>query len=223
MRRIKLTAVLAIPLLAVALGSVPAGSAALVPGPPTSVRAISVAGTPGVTVSWDAPASDGGSAIEYYVATTYSGKHHCVSTHPGAGSCFIAGLNVESGRPAIRVRAVSAHGRGTVVVTRVTQGAPDAGTAATTPTATSPTGVSPTIPTTPAAASASPAATTSASQGTGTSANAATLNKLPFTGADVEALLILGVILTVAGLALVSPIGRRRRTQWPTADRLLRQ
>jgi hypothetical protein len=214
-RRIKLTAVLTIPLLAVALGSVPAGSAAPVPGPPTSVRAISVAGSPGVTVSWNAPASDGGSAIEYYVATTYSGKHHCVSTHPGAGSCFIAGLNVESGRPAIRVRAVSAHGRGTVVVTPVTQGAPDAGTAATTPTATSPTGVSATIPTTPAAASAS--------QGTGTSANAATPNKLPFTGADVEALLILGVILTVAGLALVSSIGRRRRTRWPTADRLLRQ
>ena len=218
MRRLKLTAVLAIPWLAVALGTVPAGAAALGPGPPTSVRAVSTAGVPGVTVSWDAPASDGGSAIQYYVATTYSGGNYCVANHPGAGSCVIAGLNIQSGRPLIRVRAVSANGRGTVVVKRVTQVAPAAGTPATTPAATSPTGVSPTT----SVASASPAGTTSVSQTAGTTAHAATPGQLPFTGADVEALLIVGVILTVAGLVLVRPIGRRRRTPWPTADRLWR-
>jgi hypothetical protein len=208
MRRIKLIAGVAIPLLAVSLGSMPAMAAAPVPGPPISVHASSVAGSR-VTVSWSAPVSDGGSAIKYYVATTYAGNHFCTSSQPGSGSCDIVGLKVGSVRPTIRVRAVNANGPGPVVVSRVTH---DTGTTGTTAPATSPASPSPTTPVATTSSTSSHAA--------GTSTTAA-LTKLPFTGIDLEAPLIVGVILTVSGLVLMSPIGRRRTTRWSSADRLL--
>jgi hypothetical protein len=211
MRRFGLTAVVAIAVLTLVIGSVPAGSTTPTPGPPTAVHATSVAGVRGVTVSWSAPVSDGGAPIRYYVASTYTGDHFCVSFHSGPGACHIAGLKVGPTKPSIRVRAVSANGRGTVVVARVTHADLDAAATSSTPSAAGPTAVSQTAP-----AATSPSTSTGA-----TAPDAGGLAKLPFSGADVEALLILGVILVTGGLLLLIPPGRRRSAQGRTADWLL--
>jgi hypothetical protein len=57
------------------------------PGAPTNVTG--VAGVRQVTVSWDAPASDGGAPITLYTVTS-SGGQHCTTT--GALTCTVTGL-----------------------------------------------------------------------------------------------------------------------------------
>jgi hypothetical protein len=116
MRRPGLMGVVAVPLLVVALNSVPpsAGASAKVtrPGPPTVVQATSVDGVPGISVSWGAPVSDGGSPILYYVASSYNGKYYCTSPNPGPDTCRINGFRDGDVPHSIRVRAVNAAGSG---------------------------------------------------------------------------------------------------------------
>lgn len=59
------------------------------PGAPTGVTA--TAGDARATVSWTAPASDGGSAITSYTATASPGGATCTATAP-ATSCAVTGL-----------------------------------------------------------------------------------------------------------------------------------
>jgi len=213
LRRFGLSAVVAITALTLLVGSVPAGSTTPTPGPPTAVHATSVAGVRGVTVSWNAPVSDGGEPIKYYVASTYTGGHFCVSFHSGPGACRIDGLKVGSTKPSIRVRAVSANGRGTVVVAHVTHAEPYGAATLSTPSAAGPTSLSQTAPTATSAPTITGAAVS----------NAGGLAKLPFSGADVEALLIWGVTLVTGGLLLLIPASRRRSAQGHTADWLVQQ
>jgi hypothetical protein len=226
-RRLRLMGVVAIPLLAAVLGaastSAEASAAVSTPGPPTAVHATSIAGVRGATVSWRAPVSNGGSPILYYRASTYTGAYLCVSSNPGPDTCHINGLKVGIVRPLIRVRAVSARGGGAVVVTLpvVTHETLGNGTATpSTPSGTSPAGVSHTSPTptpTPASFLVGTSSTTRAASSAGVPA------VLPFTGADVEALFILGVTLVLGGLLILSPLGRRRSAHGNTADWLLQQ
>ena len=65
-----------------------AGSAT-VPGAPTAVTA--VAGSASATVSWTAPASDGGAVIDRYTVTAAPGAQTCQWT-TGALSCVVSGL-----------------------------------------------------------------------------------------------------------------------------------
>jgi hypothetical protein len=60
-----------------------------VPGAPTGVTA--VAGSVSATVSWSAPASDGGAPIESYTVTSSPGGHTCTWTS-GPLSCTVGGL-----------------------------------------------------------------------------------------------------------------------------------
>jgi hypothetical protein len=194
MRRLKMIGVAAVSVFAAALGSLcpspDASAAALPPGPPTAVHATSVAGVRGVTVSWSAPVSDGGTPILYYVASTYSGKHRCVGVGTGPLTCRIGGLEVGATRPTIRVRAVSAAGRGAVAVAR--------------PSITGTGGIAAGAPTT----AASGGATGSPTPTTGSSAGAT--SQLPFTGADVEWLFVMGTLALVLGAALRLGPSRRR-------------
>jgi hypothetical protein len=64
-------------------------AAADAPGAPTGVTA--VAGSVSATVSWSAPASDGGAPIESYMVTSSSGAHTCTWTS-GPLSCTVSGL-----------------------------------------------------------------------------------------------------------------------------------
>src|SRR5580692_8245262 len=110
--------VAALPLLAAMLSSPSAGASAPMtrPGPPTAVQATYVAGVRGVSVSWSAPVSDGGSPILYYVASNYGGKYFCISLNPGPGACHIDGLRIGKVVPQIRIRAINAIGPGHVAV-----------------------------------------------------------------------------------------------------------
>ena len=64
------------------------GSGTTVPGAPTNVSALP--GDRQATVSWSAPASDGGSAISGYTATSSPGNLSCATS--GALSCVVSGL-----------------------------------------------------------------------------------------------------------------------------------
>lgn len=227
MRRLRFMGVVVTSLLAIALGSAStsadASAAVTTPGAPTGVHATAIAGLRGATVSWGAPVSDGGSPILYYIATNYNGSDFCISMSSGSGTCHIDNLKVGTVRPSIRVRAVSAHGRGAVATTLavVTQENPSNGNA------------SPSAPsgTNSAAAGSSPAgvsqSTPTATSGFTGASNSSSVSsagdpaELPFTGANLEAQFILGVSLVLGALLILSPLGRRRRTRGNTADRLL--
>ena len=216
--RLKLMGTVAGALLAVVLFSVAASgeaAAAAPPGPPTAVRATAVAGESGVTVSWGAPVSDGGSPVLYYSASNYAGNYNCVSKTPGAGSCHIAGIRIGAVRPSIRVRAVNSAGRGPIAVVFpvVSQPDPANGTASTA--SSSGTGAAGADPGSPAAASA-PASSASSASGPGASSSDPASSSgapatLPFSGADVQQLFLVGMGLVLGGLLILSPLGRRRK------------
>jgi hypothetical protein len=225
-RRISLKAiVVAVPLIAVlvSVSAAAEASAAAVttPGPPTAVHATAVAGVPGATVSWGAPVSDGGSPILYYVASNYTGTHFCLSANPGPDTCHISGLRVGITRPTVRVRAVSAKGRGAVAVTLPVVTHPIPGTSGTvsppTTSGTSQVGGTQTVPV-PASSSAPGAAGASSSSAASSSGDPA---QLPLTGIDVKALFVLGVGLVLGGLLMLGPLGRRRRSHVVSVDSLI--
>ena len=64
--------------------------AATVPGKPTGV--IGTAGKGKVTVSWTAPAINGGAAIDGYTVTSSTGGRTCSPTLPGPLTCTVTGL-----------------------------------------------------------------------------------------------------------------------------------
>ena len=71
-----------------AVTPVSSGPVITVPGAPTGATAI--AGNASATVSWVAPASNGGSAITGYTVTASPGGAQCTTT--GATSCMVSGL-----------------------------------------------------------------------------------------------------------------------------------
>ncbi len=205
-----------------------ASAAAMVPGPPTAVQATYVAGAPGVTVSWGPPVSNGGSPILYYTASNYNGHYFCISFTSGRGTCHIDGIEVIASwpRPQIRVKAVSAAGRGPVVLVFPVVAQKDpvnanasisnpSGTGATSASHFASAPSSTTVPSTTLSPTTLPS-TTSASgtigvATTATSASAGVYTELPYSGADVQALFIVGVSLVLGGMTILSPLGRRRR------------
>src|SRR5581483_3982422 len=72
------------------LPSAPVIPSASLPGSPTNVTA--VAGDAQATVSWHAPASDGGSPILSYTVTSSPGGFTCMWTLTGPLSCTVTGL-----------------------------------------------------------------------------------------------------------------------------------
>ena len=181
------------------------------PGPPSAVLAVSTAGVRGVSVVWKAPTSVGSSPILYYLATTRNGKYVCTASVSGTNSCRIPGP-IGRVHYAIQVRAMTAAGPGlpkTVLsfVARPSGTTPSSGT-----TQTAPSGTTPYTPAQREAAAALgnylkalEAAKTSATDPPPTS-------QLPFTGIDVETLLLVGLSLVIAGLLLISTADKRRRT-----------
>lgn len=86
----------------------PSGSQATVPGAPTGVAA--TAGDASATVSWSAPASDGGSPITGYTVTSSPGGKTCTWT-TGPLSCTVTGLTNGTAYT-FRVRATNGVGDG---------------------------------------------------------------------------------------------------------------
>jgi hypothetical protein len=214
-RRLGLMGVVVLTLLVTTLGSLSpaAGASAAVtrPGPPTAAEATYIAGVRGVSVSWRAPASDGGSSILYYVASNYGGRYFCISLSPGPDACHIDGLRIGKVVREIRVRAINASGPGHVaVILPVVAQDSTGGVSAPPPSGTSPASANPPPP---ASASASASASDVAVGSTATSGTQSTdvPAGLPFTGAYLQDLFILGVSLVVGGLVILRPVGRRRR------------
>jgi hypothetical protein len=217
MRRTRLMGVVAGALFAVALWSVAmsaeASAAVTTPGPPTAVHATSIAGVSGTTVSWEPPVSNGGSPILYYLASTYTGGHFCVSFTSGPGTCHIDALKIGVTRPSIRVRAVSARGRGAVVVTIPVVAHQDPASSA----------VSVSTPSPTSSAGSQPTSDVAGASSAGSVSGAGDPTELPTTGLSVEALFILGASLVFCGSLVLSPLGRRRRADANTADWLLQR
>ncbi len=211
MRRLELMGMVALLLLVATLSSLSlaAGASAAVtrPGPPIAAQATYIAGVRGVSVSWRAPASDGGSPILYYVASNYSGRYFCISLNPGPDACHIDGLRIGKVVRHIRVRAINARGPGHVaVILPVVAGDSNGGVSASPPSGTSP--VSASASQLPSASASDVAVGSTATSGTqSTDVPAA----LPFTGVYLQDLLVLGVSLVVGGLVILRPVGWRRR------------
>ena len=60
------------------------------PSAPTITRVVARRGA--ITVTWRAPASNGGSSVTRFTATAHPGTHHCAATGAKATSCTIKGL-----------------------------------------------------------------------------------------------------------------------------------
>jgi hypothetical protein len=211
-RRFGLVGVVAIPLVAMLSSVSPsAGASAAVtrPGPPTAAQATYIAGVLGVSVSWSAPVSNGGSPILYYVASNYSGKYRCFSLNPGPDACHIDGLRIGKVVRHIHVRAITARGPGHVVILPVVTQDTNGGTSPSPPSGTSPASQPPSTSTSGIVAATSDvvAASTATSGTESTDVPAG----LPFTGANLEALFILGVSLVLGGLLILVPRRQRRR------------
>jgi hypothetical protein len=108
MLRVCIPALLAFSVLVLGTGSAAAAGVPKItkPGAPTGVVALPVDG--GATISWTAPASDGGSLITSYLVTVGHGVA-CLPT--GSTSCAVTGLTNGRGY-VVHVRAVNAVGTG---------------------------------------------------------------------------------------------------------------
>lgn len=210
MRRFGLMGVVAGPLIVAMLSSMSplAGASAAVkkPGPPTAAQATYIPGVRGVSVSWGAPVSDGGSPILYYKASNYGGTHFCISPNPGPDACHIDGLRIGKVVHQIRVRAINAKGLGPVVV--ILPVATHDGNVG--PSASPPSGTTPAFATQPPSTTSTSDIAASVTATSGTQSTDVPAG-LPFTGANLEALFILGVSLVLGGLRMLRPVGQRRR------------
>jgi hypothetical protein len=213
-RRLGLMGVVALPLLAAILISPSFGASAAMtrPGPPTAAQATYIAGVRGVSVSWSAPVSDGGSPILYYVATNYGGNYFCISLNPGPGACHIDGLRIGKVVRQLRVRAINANGPGHVAVILPVVTHDSSGGASASP----PPGGSAASPGTSAASASQPPSASTSDTIVGSTSTSGTQSAdvpvaLPFTGAYLEELFFLGMSLVLGGLAILRPVGRRRR------------
>jgi len=191
-------------------GAVPASQLA---SQPVAVFAVSVDGQHNVYVSWTPPASNGGSPILYFVASTLNGHRRCVVPNPGPNSCIIGRVNGNA-HYKIYVRAVTGVGRGrpTVVPNLVIHPGP----------ATPPAGggaagggtPSPLAAPATTTAAVSPAAAVATTAGGTPATGSATIDppaQLPFTGVDVRILLLFGAGLLLGGWVLRSSSREWRR------------
>jgi hypothetical protein len=96
-----------------------------VPGPPVGV--VATAGDASATVSWSAPASDGGSPVTGYEITTYVGLTATATTTVGAVTTDVVGGLIDGDTYSFTVTALSAVGIG------ATSGLSDAVTPSTVP------------------------------------------------------------------------------------------
>ncbi len=180
------------------------------PGPPAEVLAVSTDGVPGVTVVWKAPTPVTGPTILYYWVSNYPGKHVCMAPASGPYICRLGGLNGNIRHP-IRVRAITAAGPGKAAATVSLVTHPVNPTATTSSSPSSPSGTTPSASSgVPSGDAAAVAASLTATAPVSTPGNNPA--ELPFTGLDVETLLLSGLSLVVVGLLLIASANQRRRT-----------